>query len=110
MSITKQIILKINSFGKSQTTNGFNRIAFSDADMQARRWLREFLWSNGIMSWMDPVGNVIGRWGPPEGPVVMTGSHMDTVAEGGAYDGTVGVAGLIFSFNASKKKAVLELW
>ncbi len=48
----------------------------------------------GLRARVDPAGNVVGRLGPP-GPCVMTGSHLDTVPDGGPLDGALGVlAGL----------------
>ncbi len=44
---------------------------------------------------MDGAGNVIGRYGDMDKPVVMIGSHLDSVPAGGIFDGTLGViAGL----------------
>ena len=46
---------------------------------------------------VDAIGNVIGRYegSSPELPVVLAGSHLDTVYDGGAFDGAVGVIGAI---------------
>jgi hydantoinase/carbamoylase family amidase len=54
----------INRFGRNTETGGFNRTGFSDADMD----------------------------GPANGPCLLVGSHLDTVPEGGAFDGSLGVA------------------
>src|SRR2546426_9928094 len=53
----------------------------------------------GLETWVDPAGNVFGAAGirawVPETPAVVTGSHIDTVPEGGVLDGALGVlAGL----------------
>ncbi len=76
---------------------GCCRLALSDADREGRDlvvgWMREL----GLRVQVDPVGNIFGwRDGTqPELPPVMTGSHIDTVATGGRYDGNYGVlAGL----------------
>ena len=75
---------------------GVSRLALTDADKEARDkvvgWMREL----GLSVRIDGAGNVIGtRAGSEEGPPVMMGSHIDTVATGGLYDGTLGVlAGL----------------
>lgn len=63
--------------------SGINRVGFSDADFAARQWLMaEMKASNLTDVRMDGVGNVIGRFGPADGPVVMCGSHLDSVPEG----------------------------
>ena len=75
---------------------GACRLALTDADKDGRdlvvRWMREL----GLAVSIDAIGNVIGiRKGTADGPPVMTGSHIDTVATGGRYDGCFGVlAGL----------------
>jgi len=72
------------------------RLALTDEDRQGRdlvvSWMREL----GLEVRVDRVGNLIGlRRGSEDLPPVMTGSHIDTVATGGQYDGCLGVlAGL----------------
>lgn len=95
MSVTRHIISAINKFGFSRKSGGYNRVAFSDADIDARKWLVEFLHTEGFQAYMDPIGNVIGRWGNNKEPLIMSGSHTDTVPDGGAFDGTLGVAAAI---------------
>lgn len=69
------------------------RLALTDEDKAGRdqvvAWMREL----GLQVHVDPIGNVFGiRAGRrPELPPVMTGSHIDTVRSGGAYDGNYGV-------------------
>jgi len=75
---------------------GVCRIALSDKDRRGRDlvtgWMREL----GLEVSIDRIGNVIGlRQGTEPGNPVLTGSHIDTVATGGRYDGNLGVlAGL----------------
>lgn len=67
----------------------------SEADRQARDFLCERLRDAGLTPRIDEVGNVVGRWTPessdPDAPVVATGSHLDSVPEGGIFDGPLGV-------------------
>ena len=75
---------------------GVCRIALTEADRAGRdqlvAWMREL----GLAVRVDRIGNIFGlRAGRRELPPVMTGSHIDTVATGGRYDGNYGVlAGL----------------
>lgn len=71
---------------------GINRVAFSDADMEAREYVRELMDSAGLRTWVDEAGNLLGRReGEVDGlPPVMFGSHTDSVPDGGNYDGQVG--------------------
>ncbi|MCB1306830.1 MAG: Zn-dependent hydrolase [Leptospiraceae bacterium] len=71
---------------------GIYRMAFSDADMQARQWLLHQMKQAGMEARLDGAANVFGRVNHREGaPAVMTGSHLDTVPAGGHLDGALGV-------------------
>jgi len=74
--------------GKFQT--GVDRVAFSAADIEARRWLLAKLQAAGLDASMDQVGNVLGRY-PNVASAVLVGSHTDTVPKGGWLDGALGV-------------------
>lgn len=75
---------------------GFTRIAFTAEDMKARQWLIHAMKEADLTVSIDAFGNIRGRrQGLEDLPPVMIGSHIDTVPEGGNYDGVVGVlAGL----------------
>jgi len=75
---------------------GIYRMAFTDADMQAREWLGRRIEQAGLELYVDDAANVHGRLGwDGKRPSVMTGSHIDTVPGAGHLDGALGVlAGL----------------
>lgn len=75
---------------------GVCRLALTEADKQARDWVISQMQALGLSIRIDTVGNVIGIYkGQEDVPPVMMGSHIDTVATGGLYDGCFGVmAGL----------------
>ena len=71
---------------------GNNRLALTDADKEGRdlvvTWMRDL----GLDVSIDTIGNVVAvQTDVGEGPPVMMGSHIDTVATGGKYDGNLGV-------------------
>lgn len=71
---------------------GIRRMAFTEADMDGRRWLMSSLDQAGLQATMDGAGNVSGRWSDYGAePTVMVGSHLDTVPNGGPLDGALGV-------------------
>lgn len=72
------------------------RLALTDADRAGRDLVVSWMRAAGLTIHIDEVGNIIGvRAGFESGPPVMTGSHIDTVATGGRFDGPYGVlAGL----------------
>lgn len=69
---------------------GVDRVAFSAADIQARRWLVAKLRQTGLDASMDRAGNVLGC-DPETSKSILIGSHTDTVPKGGWLDGALGV-------------------
>ena len=76
---------------------GVNRPAFTDADWEGRQYIIDCMIDAGLDVEIDGFGNVIGyKVGTnPDLPVVMVGSHTDSVPNGGNYDGVVGVLSAI---------------
>jgi hydantoinase/carbamoylase family amidase len=70
---------------------GVSRFAWTPELADANDWLAERLTELGLAVELDPAGNVIGRWQEGEGSAVLVGSHLDTVPNGGRYDGALGV-------------------
>ncbi len=73
-----------------------NRLALTDADRRGRDQVVQWLREAGLQVRIDRIGNIMGLLpGRTGGQPVMTGSHIDTVGNGGRYDGIYGViAGL----------------
>lgn len=80
--------------GRSQA-GGYDRIAYSPADREARDWLVREMRAIGLDVREDAVGNVIGRQAgsDPHRRAIALGSHTDSVPSGGNYDGVLGVLG-----------------
>ncbi len=75
-------------FGK--LTTGVSRVSFSEADVQARQWLKTQMESAGLNAEFDAVGNVHGRINTDARSIII-GSHTDSVPVGGWLDGSLGV-------------------
>src|SRR6185436_11331389 len=69
-----------------------SRVAFSPADVEGRAFATEMMRAAGLEVRVDPVGNILGRRPGllAEAPPILFGSHIDSVPEGGNYDGDVG--------------------
>jgi N-carbamoyl-L-amino-acid hydrolase len=89
-------IRQLCEFGANRK-GGVSRIAFSDADLQGRKYIRSLMEKTGLKVRVDAAGNIIGRRGgrSPKLPVILFGSHIDSVPHGGNYDGAVGVLGAL---------------
>src|SRR5438093_2220729 len=78
---------------------GVTRLASGPQNAEARAWLLAEMRQASLATWVDPAGNTFGGLGATavagDRPAVLTGSHIDTVPEGGMLDGALGViAGL----------------
>ena len=67
------------------------RAAYTQEDKIAKKILREWIEDLGLEYREDAIGNVYGRLPGKEPGTVLTGSHLDTVKNGGKYDGALGV-------------------
>lgn len=83
-------LLELGKIGENEQ-GGLYRMGFSEADMEARRWLRQRLDQASIPSEMDGAGNVLGRLHENGKPAVVIGSHLDSVPNAGKLDGALGV-------------------
>ena len=76
---------------------GINRLAFTEADWEGRQYIIDCMADAGLDVEIDGFGNVIGyKVGTnPDLPIIMVGSHTDSVPNGGNYDGVAGVLSAI---------------
>ena len=79
--------------GRDAATGGYRRHAWAPADLTCREWFAAEAVRRGLDVTVDRNGNQWAWWGDPDvdGPGVVTGSHLDSVPDGGAYDGPLGV-------------------
>jgi len=88
-------ILALAEFGKNPQ-GGVSRVAYSDADKQGREYVLGLMRDAKLEVAIDAAGNLIGRRaGSANLPSLLIGSHIDSVPEGGNYDGVVGSLGAI---------------
>lgn len=87
----------------AEAAGGISRTAFSAAFVEAQAWLLQRMAEAGLAVRIDAAGNVIGRYGPP-GPAVVCASHIDTVPNGGALDGALGVVAGLVAFRVLKAR------
>ena len=90
----QQHLTELAQFG-ANPEGGVSRVAFSDADIAGRAYVKRLMEAAGLEVRIDAAGNLIGR---REGtdrklPAIVVGSHTDSVPHGGNYDGDVGVMG-----------------
>jgi N-carbamoyl-L-amino-acid hydrolase len=95
---TDRLVRRLKALGEvgALPGGGVCRLALTREDGKGRDLVVAWMKAAGLSVVVDPVGNIFGtRAGTVAGPSVMIGSHIDTVATGGIYDGNLGVlAGL----------------
>src|SRR5580704_6394433 len=79
--------------GRDAATGGYRRYSFTKADMACREWFASAAAQRGMRASTDRNGNLWAWWDAPAatGPAVLTGSHLVSVPNGGAFDGPLGV-------------------
>src|SRR5689334_20263769 len=78
--------------GRSASSGGYFRQPFTSVESELRAWFREQCAARGLVVEADGNGNLLAWWGSAEGgDAVLVGSHLDSVLDGGAYDGPLGV-------------------
>jgi hydantoinase/carbamoylase family amidase len=96
-AVTKQLIRDLQTlsrFGADGDDGGISRLAWSPPLLEASRWLVQQARALGLDADLDAAGNVVAVWAA-DGDALVIGSHLDTVPNGGRFDGALGViAGL----------------
>jgi beta-ureidopropionase / N-carbamoyl-L-amino-acid hydrolase len=88
----RRSLVQLAEIGKLPN-GGVSRVAFTPEDLRARQQVQVWMLEAGMTVRIDAAGNIIGRYEGQEAgaPALATGSHIDTVEVGGAYDGCLGV-------------------
>jgi beta-ureidopropionase / N-carbamoyl-L-amino-acid hydrolase len=89
-------LTELAQFGKTPE-GGTNRVAYSDTDLQARQYAMKLMREANLDASIDAAGNIVGRRAGTDAALkpLMIGSHIDSVPQGGSYDGQVGSMGAI---------------
>uniref|UniRef100_A0AAU3HWV4 Allantoate amidohydrolase n=1 Tax=Streptomyces sp. NBC_01393 TaxID=2903851 RepID=A0AAU3HWV4_9ACTN len=93
--------------GRSSASGGYRRFAWTGADTDCRAWFRQQAESRGLTYELDRNGNQWAWLGDPaEGDAVVTGSHLDSVPDGGAFDGPLGVVSSFAALDELRARGV----
>jgi N-carbamoyl-L-amino-acid hydrolase len=98
--------------GRSGRTGGYLRQPFTAADEEAQGWFAEECARRELRTERDGFGNVVAWWdtdGEPKGPAMLTGSHLDSVVEGGAFDGPLGVVGALAAVDRLRERGFVPV-
>jgi beta-ureidopropionase / N-carbamoyl-L-amino-acid hydrolase len=84
------------------------RLVFSIKELRSRQFLIHQMRQIGLQIHVDRIGNIFGRLNGsnPKAPAVLAGSHLDTVVQGGKFDGTLGVIAALEAARTLKEQNV----
>ncbi len=112
MTINKQRLwnnlMLLAEIGKDPN-GGITRLPFTKEDLKAKSFVRRLMEQAGLTVREDAVGNIIGRKEGADSlaPIIVIGSHLDTVFNGGPFDGSLGVLAGIEILHSMKEKGVI---
>ncbi|WP_246849958.1 allantoate amidohydrolase [Nocardioides xinjiangensis] len=92
--------------GRSASSGGYFRQPWTSAETELRSWFAEQCATRGLAVETDGLGNQVAWWGDADVPGVLTGSHLDSVLDGGAYDGPLGVASALAAVDVLRDRGV----
>ncbi|KAA0563044.1 M20 family metallo-hydrolase [Bacillus sp. CH30_1T] len=81
----------LNLVDTMEQPDGFTRLGYSKEETASMNVFRDVAETLGLSVQRDRAGNLFARWEGETSQVIMTGSHLDTVENGGGYDGVAGV-------------------
>ena len=93
--------------GRDARRGGYSRHVFEPAELELREWFTAEAARRGLDVEVDRNGNLWAWWGPPGPGAVVTGSHLDSVPGGGAFDGPLGVVSGFLAVDALRAKGFI---
>jgi N-carbamoyl-L-amino-acid hydrolase len=104
------LLADIAPIGRDAGTAGYRRFAWTGEDLSLREWFAAEAAHRGLDLTVDRAGNQWAWWGDPDAavaagrPGVVTGSHLDSVPDGGAFDGPLGVVSALAAIDALRAR------
>ncbi|GAA3309081.1 allantoate amidohydrolase [Arthrobacter ramosus] len=92
METVNQLLGSIKDVGRDAVRGGYSRAVYSTPELDLRQWFIEQAQQRGLGVETDRNGIIWAWWGKPQDGALVTGSHLDSVPGGGAFDGPLGVA------------------
>jgi beta-ureidopropionase / N-carbamoyl-L-amino-acid hydrolase len=96
---------ELEPIGRDPDTGGYRRYSWTAADAACRAWFTRQAELRGLAVETDNNGNLWAWWGPKTADAVVTGSHLDSVPDGGAFDGPLGVVTALAAVDLLQEKS-----
>ncbi len=93
--------------GRSATSGGYHRAPYTSVESELRAWFLAQCSGRGLAVEADGNGNLVATWQVEgDASAVLVGSHLDSVPDGGAYDGPLGVASSLAAIDLLRERGV----
>jgi N-carbamoyl-L-amino-acid hydrolase len=96
----------IEPVGRDPRSGGYRRPVLSTAELDLRSWFVQEAEKRGLGVETDRNGVIWAWWGEPGDGALVTGSHLDSVPGGGAFDGPLGVAAALVAVDRLRERGV----
>ncbi len=99
----------LSPIGRDPASGGYRRFAWTEEDQVLRDWFTGECAARDLTLTVDRMGNQWAWWGDPDAavdggdPGVVIGSHLDSVPDGGAYDGPLGVVSALAAVDVLRR-------
>ncbi|NKQ57641.1 allantoate amidohydrolase [Amycolatopsis sp. K13G38] len=104
------LLAEIGDVGRDRWRGGYSRHVFEPAETELREWFTEQARRRGLDVETDRNGNLWAWSGMPGPGAVVTGSHLDSVPGGGAFDGPLGVVSALEAIHAVRGPAAVVVF
>jgi beta-ureidopropionase / N-carbamoyl-L-amino-acid hydrolase len=101
-----QLLDSIKDVGRDGVRGGYSRAVYSTPELDLREWFMEQAAQRGLGIETDRNGIIWAWWGEPQDGALVTGSHLDSVPGGGAFDGPLGVASALAAVDILKERGL----
>ncbi|WP_235834380.1 allantoate amidohydrolase [Actinomadura logoneensis] len=95
--------------GRDTATGGYDRFVWTPSELECRAWFLDEARARSLDVESDGNGNLFAWWHPADGrrdDAVLTGSHLDSVPGGGAFDGPLGVVSAFAAIDLLRARGV----
>ena len=96
---------ELEPLGRDPVTGGYRRYSWTPADADCRAWFTGQAEQRGLAVEPDNNGNLWAWWGPKRPGAIVTGSHLDSVPDGGGFDGALGVVTALAAVDLLQEKS-----
>jgi beta-ureidopropionase / N-carbamoyl-L-amino-acid hydrolase len=97
---------ELEPIGRDPQTGGYRRYSWTEADTQCRAWFTGQATKRGLTVETDNNGNLWAWRGPKRPGAIVTGSHLDSVPDGGGFDGALGVVTALAAVDLLQQKSI----